>query len=64
MCDELAFYRSSEGFPTDTEMLRAVRPMLATTGGKLIVASVANRKPVGREERVLGELGAFDHVRL
>ena len=37
--DELAFYRSSEGFPTDTEMLRAVRPTLATTRGKLIVLS-------------------------
>jgi hypothetical protein len=39
ICDELAFYRSSEGFPTDTEMLRAVRPALATTGGRLIVLS-------------------------
>jgi len=37
--DELAFFRSSEGYPTDTEMLRAVRPLLATSGGKLIVLS-------------------------
>lgn len=37
--DELAFYLSSEGNPTDTEMLRAVRPCLATTGGKLLVLS-------------------------
>ena len=37
--DELAFYRSSEGYPTDAEMLRAVRPCLATTGGKLVVLS-------------------------
>lgn len=37
--DELAFFRTSEGFPTDVEMLRAVRPSLATTGGKLFVAS-------------------------
>jgi hypothetical protein len=39
VCDELAFYRNSEGFPVDTEMLRAVRPTLATTGGKLIILS-------------------------
>jgi hypothetical protein len=37
--DELAFYRNSEGNPVDTEMLRACRPALATTGGKLIVLS-------------------------
>jgi hypothetical protein len=37
--DELAYYRSSEGYPTDTEMLRAVRPTLATTGGRLVVLS-------------------------
>lgn len=39
VCDELAFYRSSEGYPTDTEMLRAVRPTLATTGGRLVILS-------------------------
>jgi hypothetical protein len=39
VCDELGFFRSSEGFPTDTEMLRALRPTLATTGGRLIVLS-------------------------
>ncbi|MEI8084543.1 MAG: hypothetical protein WCI74_22115, partial [Actinomycetes bacterium] len=39
VCDELAFYRSSENLPTDVEMLRAVRPCLATTHGKLIVLS-------------------------
>lgn len=37
--DELAYFRSSEGFAADTEMLRAARPCLATTGGKLIVLS-------------------------
>jgi hypothetical protein len=36
---ELAFFRSTEGYPTDVEMLRAIRPTLATTGGKLIVLS-------------------------
>ena len=40
ICDELAFFRSSEGYATDVEMLRALRPTLATTGGKLIVLSV------------------------
>ncbi|HSE68100.1 MAG TPA: hypothetical protein VLB12_14020 [Gemmatimonadales bacterium] len=37
--DELAFYVSSEGNPLDVKMLRAVRPTLATTGGKLIILS-------------------------
>jgi len=37
--DELAFFRSSEGSAIDAEMLRAVRPCLATTGGRLIVLS-------------------------
>lgn len=37
--DELAHFRSSENTPMDTEMLRAVRPTLATTGGKLVVLS-------------------------
>jgi hypothetical protein len=37
--DELAFFRSTDNIPLDTEMLRAVRPTLATTGGKLIILS-------------------------
>jgi hypothetical protein len=36
---ELAFFISTDGRPTDVEMLRALRPTLATTGGKLIVLS-------------------------
>ncbi len=39
--DELAFLRSSEGNPVDVEMLRAVRPTLWTTHGKLIATSTA-----------------------
>jgi hypothetical protein len=39
VCDELAFYRSSDGNPADTEMLRALRPTLATTGGRLVMIS-------------------------
>lgn len=39
VCDELAFFQSTEMIPTDKEMLRALRPCLATTGGKLIVLS-------------------------
>jgi hypothetical protein len=31
ICDELAFFRSTENIPTDVEMLRALRPTLATT---------------------------------
>jgi hypothetical protein len=37
--DELAFYQSGEGFATDVEMLRAVRPTVATTGGKILILS-------------------------
>lgn len=37
--DELAFFISTDGRPTDTEMLRAVRPTLATTGGRLLILS-------------------------
>ncbi|MCL6622897.1 MAG: hypothetical protein K6T55_12480 [Syntrophobacterales bacterium] len=34
--DELAFFRNSEGLSNDAEIVRALRPGLATTGGKLI----------------------------
>jgi hypothetical protein len=37
--DELGFYRNAEGNPQDVEMLRAVRPTLATTGGRLVILS-------------------------
>jgi hypothetical protein len=37
--DELGFFVSTDGRPTDREMLRAVRPALATTGGRLLVLS-------------------------
>lgn len=39
LLDELAFFRSGEGLAVDAEMLRAVRPALATTHGKLVVIS-------------------------
>lgn len=39
VCDELGFFTSTENIPTDKDMLRALRPTLATTGGKLIVFS-------------------------
>jgi hypothetical protein len=39
VADELAFYRSTENLPIDAEMLRACRPCLATTGGRLIILS-------------------------
>jgi hypothetical protein len=60
IADELAFFRSTENLPQDVEMLRALRPTLATTNGKLIILSspygqaVAlwdlHRKHFGREE--------------
>jgi hypothetical protein len=37
--DELAFFTATDGRPTDVEMLRALRPTLATTGGKLLILS-------------------------
>ena len=39
ICSELAFYRSSENLMLDSEMLRAVTPTLATTGGRLVILS-------------------------
>src|SRR5262249_50424491 len=39
VCDELAYFRSSENLPQDVEMLRALRPTLATTGGRLVILS-------------------------
>lgn len=39
VADELAFFRSGEGYAVDVEMLRAARPCLATTGGRLVVIS-------------------------
>lgn len=39
VCDELAFFRSSEMMAVDVEMVRALRPCLATTEGKLILIS-------------------------
>jgi hypothetical protein len=35
--DEVAFFRSTENFPNDKETLRAIRPCLAMTGGKLLI---------------------------
>lgn len=40
VCDELAYFRSTDWRLTDTEMLRALRPTLATTGGRLIASRV------------------------
>jgi hypothetical protein len=58
--DELAFFTATDGRPTDTEMLRAARGRVATTGGKLIVLSSPyaqsgalyelHRKHYGRDE--------------
>ena len=37
--DEVAHFIATDGRPTDIEMLRALRPTLAMTGGKLIILS-------------------------
>lgn len=39
VADELAFFVATDGRPADLEMLRALRPTLATTGGRLFVLS-------------------------
>jgi hypothetical protein len=39
LCDETSFWRSEEAAQPDTEVLRALRPSLATTGGPLISIS-------------------------
>ena len=58
--DELAFFISTDGRPTDTEMLRAARTRTATTGGKILILSSPyaaagalwdlHRKHFGRED--------------
>lgn len=37
--DEFAHFRTSDGNPVDTEMLRAIRPTLAMTNGELVILS-------------------------
>lgn len=39
VCDELAFFTTTDGRPTDQEMLRVARGRVATTGGSVIVLS-------------------------
>ena len=39
VADEVAYFKNSDNYATDTEMLRALRPPLATTGGKCVVIS-------------------------
>ena len=44
ICDELAFWRSDDSANPDKEILKALRPSLATTGGPLIVISSPHAK--------------------
>lgn len=63
LCDEIAFWRSEESSDPDTEILAALRPGLATTGGMLLCASspyarrgalwTAHRQHYGRDSSVL-----------
>jgi hypothetical protein len=60
IADELGFFRSTQGNPVDAEMLRALRPTLATTGGRLVILSspyspsgalwTLHRKHFGRDD--------------
>ena len=44
ICDELAFWRSDDSANPDREILKALRPSLATTGGPLIAISSPHAK--------------------
>jgi len=44
ICDEIAFWRSDESSNPDREILKAIRPALATTGGMLICISSPHAK--------------------
>jgi hypothetical protein len=44
ICDEIAFWRSDESANPDREILKALRPSLATTGGPLICISSPHAK--------------------
>jgi hypothetical protein len=44
VCDEIAFWRSDDSANPDTEILRALRPALATTGGLLAAISSPHAK--------------------
>src|SRR3984957_6507748 len=44
ICDELAFWRSDDSANPDKEILKALRPSLATTGGPLIAISSPHAK--------------------
>jgi hypothetical protein len=44
ICDEIAFWRSDDAANPDTEILRALRPALATTGGLLAAISSPHSK--------------------
>jgi hypothetical protein len=39
LCDEIGFWRSEDSSNPDTEILRALRPSLITTGGPLVAIS-------------------------
>ena len=54
--DELAYYRSSEGFPLDTEMLRSVRPLSCHHGWQAhhpVVPVCAGRGALGSPPQAL-----------
>jgi len=44
ICDEIAFWRSDDSANPDKEILKALRPSLATTGGPLIAISSPHAK--------------------
>jgi hypothetical protein len=44
LCDEIAFWRSEDTANPDREVLQAVRPSLATTGGPLVAISSPHAK--------------------
>jgi hypothetical protein len=44
ICDESAFFQDADGRDNDVELVRALRPALATLGGSLVVISSPHRR--------------------
>jgi hypothetical protein len=60
ICDEIAFWRSDDSANPDKEILKALRPSLATTGGPLIAISSPHAKRgelYGTFKRHFGQAG-------
>jgi hypothetical protein len=64
VCDEIAFWRSDESANPDTEILKALRPTLATTGGPLIAIGSPHAKRGELYQRFQRHYGADGNARI